>query len=398
MNDLLIFLVILLAGIFFSELFKKLHLPYVLALIVAGITIGPIGLDLVEITPSILLLGSIGAIFVMFMAGLEVKVDYLTQVWKKVALCALINGGIPSLVGFAIAYFFGYDLVTSFLVGVIFISSSIAVILPTLQQKNLICTNFGSILVGSVVIEDVVSLLLVSMILQTTDPTATLPLPAFMIIVVLSVLLIRKYLPKIEKTFFSHARKGVEENVQFVFLSLIAIAVYFELLGMHSIVAGFLVGLVLSKTIKDNPLENKLHVLSYGVFIPIFFLEVGIETDLTVFFQPNGAFLLSMAIVSGLIVSKLLAGYLCGKIMGFKQKQRFLFGVSSIPQLSTSLAVTFTALERGLIDANLQVSIVILSVTTILVTPLVVGLLTRTDKKHQSDSTNNKSTTCGSSE
>jgi Kef-type K+ transport system membrane component KefB len=238
--------------------------------------------------------------------------------------------------------------------------------------------------VGSVVVEDVVSLLLVSMILQINDPTTTLPLPAFMIIVVLSVLLIRKYLPKIEQTFFSHARKGVEENVQFVFISLIAIAVYFELLGMHAIVAGFLVGLVLSKTIKDKPLEDKLHVLSYGIFIPIFFLEVGMETDLTVFFQTNGAFLLSITIVTGLIISKLLAGYLCGKIMGFKQKQRILFGVSSLPQLSTSLAVTFTALERGLIDANLQVSIVLLSVTTILVTPLVVSLLT----KNQNESTN----------
>jgi len=381
LNDLLIFLIILLAGIFFSELFKKLHLPYVLALIVAGITIGPIGLNLVELTPSILLLGSIGTIFVMFMAGLEVKVDYLTHIWKKVALCAAINGGIPSLVGFTISYLFDYDLMTSCLIGVIFISSSIAVILPTLQQKKLVYTNFGSILVGSVVVEDVVSLLLVSMILQINDPTTTLPLPAFMIIVVLSVLLIRKYLPKIEQTFFSHARKGVEENVQFVFISLIAIAVYFELLGMHAIVAGFLVGLVLSKTIKGKPLEDKLHVLSYGIFIPIFFLEVGMETDLTVFFQTNGAFLLSITIVTGLIISKLLAGYLCGKIMGFKQKQRILFGVSSLPQLSTSLAVTFTALERGLIDANLQVSIVLLSVTTILVTPLVVSLLTKTQNK-----------------
>ncbi|MDG6223102.1 MAG: cation:proton antiporter [Candidatus Bathyarchaeota archaeon] len=377
MNDLLIFLIFLLAGIFFSELFKTLHLPYVLALIVAGIVIGPIGLDLVELTPPIVLLGSIGAIFVMFMAGLDIKIDYLVKMWKKVALCALINGGIPSFVGFLIVYIFGYDLVTSFLIGVIFISSSVAVILPTLQQKKLIFTNFGSILVGSVVIEDVISLLLISLILQISDPTSTLPLPVFMIVVVISVFLIRKYLPKIEKTFFSRARKGVEENVQFVFISLIAIAVFFELLGMHAIVAGFLVGVVLSKTIKEKPIEDKLHVLSYGVFIPIFFLKVGIETNLTVFFQANGVILLALTIVTGLILSKILSGYLCGKIMGFTQKERLLFGVSSIPQLSTSLAVTFTALERNLIDANLQVSIVFLSVTTILIAPLVVGFLTK---------------------
>jgi len=378
---MLIFLVILLAGLFFSELFKKLHLPYVLSLIVAGIIIGPLGLNLVTLNPSLILLGSIGAIFVMFMAGLEVNTDYLTQIWKKIGLCALINGGIPAFVGFIIAYFFGYGIITSVLLGVIFISSSVAVILPTLQEKKIIGTNFGSVLVGSIVIEDVVSLLLVSMILQTTDRTSILPLPLFIIIIIVSTFLIRIFLPKIEVEFFSRSRKGVEEKVQFVFLSLLAIALYFELIGMHAIVAGFLVGLVLSKIIKEKTIESKLHVLSYGLFIPVFFLEVGIETDLTVFFQPsNNAIILSIVIVFGLVLSKISSGYICGKIMGFSQNKRFLFGASSLPQLSTSLAITFTALERGLIDSNLQASIVILSITTVLITPIIVGFLTEKEK------------------
>lgn len=377
MDDLLFFLVILVAGIFFSELFKKLHLPYVLALIVAGIVIGPVGFNLVELTPAMLLLGSLGAIFVMFMAGLEVKTDYLAKIWKKVVLCALINGGLPAAVGFTTSYIFGYEIITCLIVGVIFISSSLAVILPTLQEKKLIGTNFGSILVGSVVIEDVVSLLLLSIILQTTDPTSTLPLPLFMVVVILSVLIIRKYLPKIEVAFFARARSGVEENVQFVFISLIAIAIFFEILGMHAIVAGFLVGLVLSKTIKDKPIESKLHVLSYGIFIPIFFLKVGIETDLTIFFKASSTILISLVIVASLIISKISTGYICGKIIGFPQKKRLLFGFSTIPQLSTSLAVTLTALDRGLIDTNLQVSIVLLSVTTVLLAPIFVGLLAK---------------------
>lgn len=377
MNDLLVFLVVLLAGIFFSELFKKLHLPYVLALIVAGIIIGPLGLDLIELTPVVLFLGSIGAIFLMFIAGLEVRIDYLSKIWKKVGLCALLNGGIPGAVGFTLCYLFDYGLTASLLIGIIFISSSIAVIIPSLQEKGLISTFFGSVTIGSVVIEDIASLLFLSMLLQTQDPTTSLPLPIFMGVVLVSVLLIRYFLPKIEESFFSRARKGVEENVQFVFISLIAVAIYFEFLGMHAIVAGFLVGLVLSKTIKNRPIESKLHVLSYGIFIPIFFLEVGIETNLSVFVQANSAILLSLAIVVGLLVSKIFSGYLCGKIIGFTPKERWLFGVSSTPQLSTSLAVAFTAVERGLIDSSLQVSIVLLSVITVALAPLVIGFLTR---------------------
>ena len=377
MDDLFIFLLILVTGLFFSELFRKLHLPYVLALIFAGIVIGPVGLNLVELTPSILLLGSLGAIFVMFMAGLEIKTEYLRENWKKVVLCASINGGFPGLAGFAISQVFGYEIITSLIVGVIFISSSVAIILPTLQEKELIGTNFGSILIGSIVIQDVVSLIFLSIILQTTDPTTALPLPLFIVVVIISVFIIRKYLPKIEIAFFSIAREGVEENVQFVFISLIAIALYFEILGMHAIVAGFLVGLVLSKTIKGKKIENKLHVLSYGIFIPIFFLEVGIETDISVFLRASNTILFSLLIVVTLLLSKIGSGYVCGKLIGLPNKERLLFGFSSIPQPSTSLAVTFTALDRGLIDLNLQVSIVLLSISTVLLAPIIVGLLTK---------------------
>ena len=146
---------------------------------------------------------------------------------------------------------------------------------------------------------------------------------------------------------------------------------------MHAIVAGFLVGLVLSKTIKGKKIENKLHVLSYGIFIPIFFLEVGIETDISVFFRASNTILFSLLIVFTLLLSKIGSGYVCGKMIGLPQKERLIFGFSSIPQLSTSLAVAFTALDRGLIDSNLQASIVLLSITTVLLTPIIVGLLTK---------------------
>jgi Kef-type K+ transport system membrane component KefB len=205
LDDLFIFLLILVTGLFFSELFRKLHLPYVLALIFAGIVIGPVGLNLVELTPSILLLGSLGAIFVMFMAGLEIKTEYLRENWKKVVLSASINGGVPGVAGFAISQVFGYELITSLIVGVIFISSSVAIILPTLQEKELIGTNFGSILIGSIVIQDVVSLIFLSIILQSTDPTTALPLPLFIVVVISSVFLeLEKELKKMFNSFLFH--------------------------------------------------------------------------------------------------------------------------------------------------------------------------------------------------
>jgi Kef-type K+ transport system membrane component KefB len=378
LNEYVIFLIILASGLFFSEVFKRLHLPYVVALIAAGIFIGPLGLDIVELTPPMEFLGSLGAVFLMFMAGMEVRTDILAQNKKKLMIVALINGGIPALLGFAVTLFFGYDTFASMLIGTIFISSSIAVIIPSLEEKGVMETDIGTLIVGAVMIEDIGSLFILSLLLQTADPTSTLPLPAFIAVIVISIILLKSILPRLETEFFKKiARAGFEEKLQFVFVLLVAVAVYFELLGMHAIVAGFLVGLILSGTIRQEHVETKLHALSYGIFIPVFFLTVGVETDLTVFQKAGDALILTLAITGGLITSKVLSGYLAGHLLGFKGKKNLLVGFASVPQLSTSLAVAFTALELGLLDSSLQVGIVFLSIVTVLIAPFIVGSLAK---------------------
>ena len=99
------FVIILASGLFFSEFFKRLRLPYVVALIIAGIAIGPLGLNIIQLTPPIIFLGSVGAVFVMFMAGMEVRTTLLNRMKKKLLVLVLINGGIPAIVGFSIAFY-----------------------------------------------------------------------------------------------------------------------------------------------------------------------------------------------------------------------------------------------------------------------------------------------------
>jgi Kef-type K+ transport system membrane component KefB len=257
-------------------------------------------------------------------------------------------------------------------------SSSIAVIIPSLEEKGLMSSEIGTIIVGSVIIEDVGSLFILSLLLQTANPTTALPLPAFIAIVLLSIVGLKSILPRIEAEFFKRkARTGFEEKLQFVFILLMSVAVYFEFLGMHAIVAGFLVGLILSESIRHEHIEAKLHAFSYGIFIPFFFLLVGIETDLTVFQKAGDALILTLAMTGGLVSSKVLSGILAGRILGFSGKKNLLMGFASIPERSTSLTVAFTALELGLLDSSIQVGIVFLSIVTVLIAPLVVGKLAK---------------------
>ena len=392
MSEFTGFVIILASGLFFSEVFKRLHLPYVVALIIAGIVIGPLGLSLIELTPSIIFLGSVGAVFVMFMAGMEVRTELLKRIRKKLVLLVLLNGGIPAIVGFSIVFLFGYEIITAMIVATIFISSSIAIIIPTLEEKNMLSSDIGSVIIGATIIEDLGSLFLLSIILQSSDPTTFLPLPVFVVIVAISALFLKWLLPRFENWFFAKKFRGrFEEEFQFVLIVTIAVTVFFDFLGVHAIVAGFLVGLILSESIKNRKIESKLHAISYGLFIPIFLLEIGIETDLTVLLNAGGTVFLMITIIVGLITSKLLSGYFAGRLIGFQKRNNILIGAASIPQLSTSLAVAFTALELGFIDSSLQVSIVLLSMITVLIAPLLIGFLILPKKvSAESDSTATK--------
>jgi len=351
-NEFLIFFLLLAMGLFFSELFERLRLPYVVALILAGILIGPLGLDIFALSPTILFLGSIGAIFLMLMAGLEVRTDVLGRVGKKVTILALLNGAIPALVGFTVAHFFGFDLLTAVIIGTIFISSSVAVIIPSLEERGLIETEVGAVIVGATIIEDMASLFILAIIFQLSSPRTALPLPIFIAAFAGSAIALKIIIPRFERWFFS------ERNPE-----------------VHPIIAGFLVGFILSKVVRSHRLTNKLHAISYGIFIPIFLIEIGIETDLTAFISATSVLIATLAIIGGLIAAKLLSGFLASRLVGFSGKTSLLIGSSSIPQLSTTLAVAFIAAELGLFDPSLEASIVMLSIVTVLIAPFLIRFL-----------------------
>ena len=383
MDYLISFLVLMLAGLFLSDVFRRLNLPYVIALILAGIIIGPYGLDVLEVNGPMEFLGSIGLVFLMFMAGLEIRWKGVEKVKKDASKISVINGLIPFAVGFFIANYFGYDFIASLLLGTIFISSSIAVVIPSLVANKLFESRLGKSIVAATMFEDIFSLVLLSFVLQMINPTTTLPLPIFYILFFAAVIGIRIAVPELRKLFCPEHKTDVfEEQVMFIFAVLLGTVVIFDLLGIHSIIAGFFTGLVLSQSMRRNEIVvKKLHALSYGLFIPAFFIIIGVETDISVFLDAGGAVTLTLVVVIGSILSKFISGYVGGRLGGFKSNQSILIGASTIPQLSTTLAVAFVGLELGILDHRLVTAMIILSMVTTFVGPLLMGFAVDRMKK-----------------
>jgi len=382
-NTLVILLFILALGLVIPELFKKSKIPFISLIILAGAVLGPYGLNYVPANDTISFFGFLGMAFLMFMAGIETDVSKLSKSKYKIITMALINGLIPFVVGVLITKSFGYSWLTSMLIGVVFISSSVAVIAPSLRENKAIKNETTNLILSSVLIADIVSLIALGMIFQNKVQITSLPLPSYFVILIISILVLLYIVPKIsnyalEGTFSKD--EGHERRIRFLVFLIVATLAYFSLLGVHEILAAFLVGIALSKAIKKDrtrKLYDKLHTLGYGLFVPIFFFIVGMEMNLFLLKDFDVTNILMIALIFGLIISKLVSGFLAGKAVNFNKRDSLLFGSISITQLTTTLAVTYAASSIGLLDSVLVTSIILLSIITTFLGPLLVSLIAK---------------------
>ena len=389
MEEFYPFFLVIFAGVFFSLVFRRMHVPWVAGLILGGIVIGPQMLDVLTVTPTMEFIAQVGLVFLMFMAGLESRVEYAKGFRGKLVWLSFVNGFVPFLVGGGLTLLFGYSLFAALIVGIVFISSSIAVVIPSLERHDLLHTELGQSVVLTSIIQDISSLVLLSIVLQSVDAVTSLPLWIFYPLVFLVLVGMRYVIPRVHALFTRSFRKSkdlFQQEFRAVFLLLVGTVIVFELLGLHPIIAGFFAGLVLSGSVTSQILKEKIRTISYGIFIPTFFILIGIQADVQVLFQAGGAALLVLVMVLGSISSKFLSGWVGAMAVGFKRDQALLFGISAVPQLSTTLAVVFTAYSLDLIDQRLITAMITLSIATVMMSPILMDLLGGRIRKSRPDS------------
>lgn len=383
MIEIITFFIVLAAGLLLSEIFYSIHLPWVVALIVAGIIIGPHGFGWVEtVTPTLDFFAQVGLIFLMFMAGLELRLSSLKENRNGIIIVSLLNGLIPFLIGMQIGLAFNYSFSTALLLGTVFISSSIAIVVPALSRNNLLRIKLGKITLGATMIEDILSLILLSVLLQSNVPATLIPLPLFYILLLLALFGIRSLVAKLKKKYPKILLKILkqhqstdlfQDNLRIVMTVLMGTVIIFELLGLHAIISGFFAGLILSESIQSEKLKEKLRIISYGIFIPMFFVVIGLRTDIGAIFSTPNALLLASVISIGALASKFVSGYLAGLFSRFNNDQSLLIGASTMPQLTTTLAVAFAGLEFGLFDEKLVTSLIVLSLLSSIISPIMIS-------------------------
>ena len=256
-------------------------------------------------------------------------------------------------------------------------SSSVAVVLPILESTGMLHSRIGNTIIGITVLEDLASLLLLSLLLQSFQTVATVPLWILYPLLGVLLLVFRWLVPRIRLIVGRHTpveSQLFQQDLRVILSILIGTVLVFELLGLHAIIGAFFAGLVLSDSIRSETLRHKLQSISYGLFVPVFFILLGTQADLSVFTATHVLWI-TLAITAASITSKFLTGYIGGRLTGLSSQQAGILGIATTPQLSTSLAAAITSVEVGLLSIQYLPVIVGLTLITTLIGPIITRLL-----------------------
>ena len=382
MEYFLLFLIWVAASFFFPEALRRLQIPWVNAVIFAGIILGPYGLEVVYPGEIMNFIATLGLVFLMFTAGLDTSLSVLKKAGKSVAYFAILNFVIPFVTGFFIGVLLRLDVFASLILGTCFSSSSIGVIIVTLRELE-VKSRIKSTIISAMFIEDVSSLVLLAFLLHAIMPFSPVPLPLFPVAIFFFLIFVFYLVPKLQKFLLQWGSKedAFAGQLRSVFITLSLVALMAERIGVHAMVGGFLAGLTLSGLLgRRRKLREKVFALSYGFLIPIFLLNLGMTTNIETLFAPQDA-LLACLIITSLIISKSVSGFLGARLAKFPSRVSFGMGVMTIPQMSTTLATASVAAAYGIFSDALLTALVVLSIVTITITPLLTRLTFRPERQ-----------------
>jgi Kef-type K+ transport system membrane component KefB len=340
-NPILKFLVILLIILFAPILLDRVKIPHLLGLIIAGAIIGPFGFNLITRDSSIILSGTAGLLYIMFLAGLEIDMADFKKNAGKSTLLGLLGFVIPMVLGTAAGlYLLGYSIMTSVLMASMF-SSHTLITYPIVSKLGLAKNQAVNITVGSTLITNILALLVLAVVVGMTsgemDKNFWIKLPvSFMIFSAVIILLF----PMIARWFFKRYDDNVSQYI-FVLVMVFLGAVLSEIAGIEGIIGAFLAGLALNRLIpRTSPLMNRIDFVGNAIFIPFFLLSVGMLIDYRAFINDTETLIVAATMSVIATIGKYIPAWIIQKSFRFsKDQRRLIFGLSNAQAAATLAAV-----------------------------------------------------------
>jgi len=368
-NPVLIFALILLIILLAPILFRRFKIPGIIGLIIAGVIVGPHGVNLLAKNSAIDLFSTIGLLYIMFIAGLELEISEFRRTRYHSMGFGFLTFALPLILGFPACYYIlGYDFTASLLTASIF-STQTMVAYPIVTKFGISRNQAVAITVGGTIITDTAVLLLLAII--TGTHAGNLPGGFWIRIIVGMILLLFLMfivVPRVAKWFF--IRLEGEKSSHYVFvLSIVFLAAFAsQLAGLEPIIGAFIAGLALNRLVpQSSMLMNRIQFIGNALFIPFFLISVGMLVDLGVLNNGLKALMVALVLSVVALIGKYLAARSTQHIFGYSKAQGLLiFGLSSSHAAAT-MAVILVGFKAGIIDENILNGTIILILVTCLV-------------------------------
>ena len=334
----LLILVIILAA---PLLLNKLRIPHLLGLIIAGAIIGPNGFNLVLRDSSIILSGTAGLLYIMFLAGLEIDLgDFKKNKWKSLTF-GLYTFLVPMALGTVVGiYVLNFSMLTSILLASMFASHTL-IVYPIISKLGITKDKAVGITVGGTMITDTLALLVLTVIVEMSvgevDDWFWYRLGGAIVLFFAFVMIV---FPIVGRWFFKRCEDNVSQYI-FVLVMVFLGAYLAELAGLESIIGAFLAGMALNRLIPStSPLMNRVEFVGNAIFIPFFLIGVGMLIDYRAFFINWDTIKVGAVMIVVATVAKFIAAWLTQKTFRMSEDQRrVIFGVSNAQAAATLAAV-----------------------------------------------------------
>lgn len=368
-NSVLIFSLILFIILLAPIVLNRFKIPGIIGLILSGLIIGPHGLFLIQKNSAVDLFSTIGLLYIMFIAGLELDMNEFKKYKYNSVIFGALTFAFPIVIGFPVCYYIlGYGFNSSLLIASMFATHTL-ISYPIVNRLGIAKNQAVAVTVGGTILTDTAVLVILAVLSGTAMGEAT---SGLWLRLMISILLFSAFvfilIPRVAAWFFR--RLEDEKNAHFIFVLLVVFLTAFiaELAGLEPIIGAFAAGLALNPLIPHtSSLMNRIEFVGNALFIPFFLISVGMLIDFRVLGNGPQALVVAFTLTGVALAGKWLAAQTTGHVLKYSNEQRkLIFGLSSSHAAAT-LAVILVGYNIGLIDeAVLNGTVVLILITCVI--------------------------------
>lgn len=371
-DNVLLFFVLLLIILLAPIFSRQIKLPGIVGIIIAGVVAGPNGLNLIEMSSAIELLGSVGLLYIMLLAGLDINLLDFKKNKHKSIVFGLITFIIPQFFGTFLFRMMDFSWTASVLIASMFASHTL-VGYPIITKLGIVRNRAVLTTVGGTILADTLALMVLAVIARSVNGALDLNFwVTLTILTIIYFMAVVYLLPLIGRLFFRFVDDGI---VQFHFVLAVAFLCSFlaRVIGIEPIVGAFLAGLVLNRMIPaSSQLMNRVQFVGNSFFIPFFLLYIGMIVDVEVLIKSPASWIIMATMLATNVGTKFVSSKITQKIFSFTRAEGMvIFGLTTTEAAAT-LAATIVGYRLGIIGDEILNGVVLMILVTCIIGPWVV--------------------------